>query len=234
MSKLKTNPMKKNYTEDFNSDEEVLRYQYKILIKKNDLKASQIKLEFLRKRFSNDYYNDERLENPIYNYISYSFNRHFKFLGNSRAYLSNYREREGSLEISFVILILCGYGGIRETMDYFNEDLEDFFRSDSDLDISIDYEDKSPKSNKRFSKSYKTSLLQLEKQIRKIKRLVYFLMFLILIMGTFLLVGNDKALQDDVIEKMIDKKIEENNSKQKLDYIFKSEVSKNNKEVKSK
>lgn len=218
--------MKKNYSEDFNGEEKILKYKYKILIKKDGLKANQIKSELVKSRFFPPY-EDRRLENPIYNFINYSFEKHFSFLGNSKAYLSNYKEREGSLEISFIILIICNYGGIRETMDYFSEDLENFFNSDNQFDISITYEDSS-KSITKTPKMNNSNILVLEKKIQNLKRFMFLLLFFIILIGTYMLNLSDKITDKNGIEKIIDKKLDDNNLKIKIDYLYTNEVSKNN------
>lgn len=221
--------MKKKYIENFNEQENILKYHFTILIKKEGLKANEIKSDLIKNRFLYEPFDKLSFsENLIYDFINNTFKRHFSFLGNSKAYLSNYKEREGSLEISFIIIIICGYGGIRETMDYFYEDLDFFFNSDSQFDVSINYEDKSSKLSQKKSKDNNSFILSLEKQIRTLKILVFILMFFILVFGMYMLTLNDKIIDNDDIENIIDKKLEHNNLKSKIDYLYINEVLKNN------
>lgn len=70
---------------------------------------------------------DEFYTNAPQRFINTAFTKHFKFSGNGKAYLSDYHEKEGSLIIAFTIVIVgtvLNYGGIRETIDYFADDLE--------------------------------------------------------------------------------------------------------------
>lgn len=58
------------------------------------------------------------------------FRRRFLSSENINAYLVDYSEEQGSLVISFTILVfgaLSNYGSIRETIDYFADDLEKLF-----------------------------------------------------------------------------------------------------------
>ena len=65
-----------------------------------------------------------------YRFILDNFRTRFKLPGLSQAYLSNYFEREGSYIIGFtavIITLITNYGSIRETADYFAEDIEKLF-----------------------------------------------------------------------------------------------------------
>ena len=78
--------------------------------------------------------------NSSYIFLNYVFNKHFKFLGNCKCYLSNYEEYDGSLIISFTIVIMgaiTNYGSIRETIDYFVNDLESVYNDVLGNDFTI-------------------------------------------------------------------------------------------------
>lgn len=69
---------------------------------------------------------DFRLNAPQ-RFINQIFIKHFKFMGDCKAYISDYQEKEGSLIISFTVVIVgsfLNYGGIRETINFFVDDLE--------------------------------------------------------------------------------------------------------------
>lgn len=59
--------------------------------------------------------------------VQQAFQKHFKFLGDKKAYFTDYREIEGSLIITFSVVIVgafANYGSIRETIDYFADDIQ--------------------------------------------------------------------------------------------------------------
>lgn len=219
----------------------MLQYSFRILIKSKDLKGFQIKRELTEKiPFWEFYYNEKSYENPLYAFINHSFQRHFKFIGNNKAFLADYREREGSLEITFIIILICGYGGIRETVDYFCEDLETFFALYNNFDVSINYEEKKSKQ-KRKNSLPNTDVIKFEGQLKTLKILLSFSIFLSIVLGMYALSLNEKIIDSnevskiidkknidsDEISKMIDEKIKLNNSEIKLDYLFQSEIREN-------
>lgn len=217
-----------------NLEETVYRYDFKIIVKESDLKASEIKSKLVKIRFHR--YNSERdeFDNPIYNFINYSFNRHFKFLGDSKAYLSNYEEKEGSLEITFIVLLITSYGGIRETIDYFTDDLETFFRSSNGLAGHVKYEKKTPQKFKKLSKIYNRDIDELKRNISGLRKLCALLFFILIASCMYMISLNDKIIDSGKILEIVNERIEKNNSEMKLDYIFKSqsEQNKKSKEIK--
>lgn len=213
--------MKKEYLEE-NS---IIEYEFKILIKSSDLKGYQIKSRILQ-YFSRKFYYPEKdldnYKNSVHEIVNFLFQRHFKFLGNNKAYLTNYREREGSLEITFAIILICGYGGIRETVDYFSEDLQSLFGLGNDFDISVNYKEKKSKRAKSSIKG--NQIIQLEQQLKTLKIMLAFSFFLSIVLGMYALSLNEKITDLNTISKMIEEKIKSNNSEMKLDYLFRKEI----------
>lgn len=82
-------------------------YQYRHLLSKIDEKNA---INLMRMKF-----------------IQQAFRKHFSFLTNKKAYFTEYKEIEGSLIITFSVVIVgvfANYGSIRETIDYFADDMQ--------------------------------------------------------------------------------------------------------------
>jgi hypothetical protein len=115
-----------------------LSFKYNIRIDKVDYDFYQIRKDLSRSlvdysenysRFR-DFQKDEYYFNAIYFFVNDFFQRRFIFSGNTNAYLTDYSENKGSLIISFTVLVvgtITNYGSIRETIDYFAEDIERLF-----------------------------------------------------------------------------------------------------------
>lgn len=100
----------------------------------NEQNSYQIKMELssmIRKRYEYLYYKDfdEEFRDGFMRMrlIQQAFQKHFKFMGDKKAYFTDYREIEGSLIITFSVVIVgafANYGSIRETIDYFADDIQ--------------------------------------------------------------------------------------------------------------
>lgn len=114
-----------------------LTFKYTIRISKADIDYYQIKRELSRSfsNYFNNYYRPKDIEeytttNIPYIVLNDLFQKRFALAGDMNAYLTDYSENNGSLIISFTILIvgtITNYGSIRETIDYFAEDIEKLF-----------------------------------------------------------------------------------------------------------
>ncbi|WP_313266357.1 hypothetical protein [Sphingobacterium sp.] len=76
---------------------------------------------------SNNQYADYLQFNNTYNFLNWSLARKMSYSGQYRAYIVNYIEQEGSLIISFSIIVIGlinNYGSLRSAIDYFLSDIE--------------------------------------------------------------------------------------------------------------
>lgn len=158
----------------------IYEFQFTIRVQKINEKKdyySSIK-ESLKKAFRDHpiltYSNFERGEyedqNMVYLILKSSFDKHFMFSGNNRAYLTNYSEQEGSLIINFSILILTtvlNYGGIRESIDYYVKDLKFLFGSAERNGVVTDITYR--EINKHYNETPETPPILLQ-EIEKIKK----------------------------------------------------------------
>lgn len=115
-----------------------LTFKYNIRIGRENTDFYQIKRELSRslvdysenyRRYKN-FDKDEYFHNATYFVVNDLFQKRFLFSGNTNAYLTDYSENRGSLLISFTVLVvgaIANYGSIRETIDYFAEDIERLF-----------------------------------------------------------------------------------------------------------
>jgi len=114
----------------------ILTFKYSFSIEKEDCGFNRIRKDLIKSLVENEKYyvyrKNENIyeDNVIYSVINDLFQRRFSFAGNINAYLTNYSEKKGSLVISFSVLVvgaITNYGAIRETIEYFAEDIEKLF-----------------------------------------------------------------------------------------------------------
>ncbi|MGB0177777.1 MAG: hypothetical protein ACPF9D_11470 [Owenweeksia sp.] len=115
---------------------------------------------FLERRFLNPRFSEKDLEsgNTIQQVINDRLDRHFRFMGNSKAYLANYREKEGSLILSFAVVVYLffkDYDSVRNGIDRFSDDLEDLLnpKSNSTLRTKVSYKKKKISKGKHKTES---------------------------------------------------------------------------------
>jgi hypothetical protein len=118
-------------------EEFALVFKYTIRIGDNQTNFLKIRRDLVSGLVQRFGYNDyQELEGSAsyssipYRFILDNFKTRFRLPGLSQAYLSDYTERNGSLEIEFtavVISLITNYGSIRETADYFAEDIARMF-----------------------------------------------------------------------------------------------------------
>lgn len=115
-----------------------LTFKYTFRIDKENYDLYQIRRDLSRSlvdyfenyRRYRDFQEDEYYHNATYFVVNDLFQRRFIFAGNTNAYLTDYSENRGSLLISFTVLVvgaITNYGSIRETIDYFADDIERLF-----------------------------------------------------------------------------------------------------------
>lgn len=96
---------------------------------RKDLSRSLVDYSYKYRRFR-EFQKEDHNNNEIYFVLNDLFQRRFFFASNINVYLTDYSENRGSLIISFTVLVvgtITNYGSIRDTIDYFAEDVERLF-----------------------------------------------------------------------------------------------------------
>lgn len=171
--------------------------------------------------------------------INESFDKHFRFLGDGKAYLSNYSEKEGSFVMEFTVLILksaIAYGGIRETIDYFADDLKNLFSNFLPIgfDTKVNFNEKIRIKKIKNKKTINNYFQKTQKQILLNRILIGFIFFLIIIEAIYLTENHDnndyvtkqqfETLKEKVLSNQIKEvKVEIEMNKLKKDSINKSD-----------
>ncbi|MEM6817128.1 MAG: hypothetical protein AAF600_22500 [Bacteroidota bacterium] len=172
-------------------------------------------------------------------FINTAFTKHFKFSGNGKAYLSDYHEKEGSLIIAFTVVIIgtaLNYGGIRETIDYFADDLEKVceMAMGSKYDVNVKHNEKKKvfstgnsnygsqlnPSNGNLGNSDFQSLL---KKVTVNRIMIGGTIFLILLLFSINILQQPEFNKSDNkqdIEKLVEEKIQNLQRDQKIDEII--------------
>lgn len=114
----------------YDNNLEQLIFQIEIHINHKEETFFEIKRSLDKKigQFINQNRFNEEYPYNYYLFISHSFKKHMSFLGQSRAYIADYREEKGSLVVLFNIIIIgtiVNYGSLRTGIDFFINDLED-------------------------------------------------------------------------------------------------------------
>jgi hypothetical protein len=112
-------------------DSGAIECNFTILIEHNKKEYDFYQIrDLLTQRIANNYQyrhllskiNEENARNLIrMKFTQQAFRKHFSFLTNKKAYFTEYKEIEGSLIITFSVVVVgvfANYGSIRETIDY--------------------------------------------------------------------------------------------------------------------
>jgi hypothetical protein len=178
--------------------------------------------------------------NVLFDILNNLFQNRFLLSGGTKAYLTNYSETSGSLIISFTILIIgtvTNYGSIRETIDYFAEDIEELF--DFSLNNPINNPNGSYKitsniqeqnnensitkvESKLLETSQYNSLLAKIKVDRVLIGFVFFVLLLSLLQNY--LAASDTSKQGDIDETKLKNIIHEEIRNQKIDEHLKTKI----------
>lgn len=113
----------------YDNNLEHLNFQIQIHISHRQENFFEIKKSLnnkIDKYFNYGGYNNEEYRYDYHSFINFSFKKHMSFLGESKAYIADYREEQGSLVVLFNILIIgiINYGSIRSSIDFFINDIE--------------------------------------------------------------------------------------------------------------
>ena len=203
---------------------------------REELRYSLMKRE---KEYDNLHYEYEKNDNVIYSVINDRLQKHFSFAGNTKAYLTDYSENRGSLLISFSVLIfgaITNYGSIRDSIDYFAEDIERlFYRSLKHRDKGYTVASKIQEINNQkdillqHSQTSETNQYDLLLSKIKINRIFIGIISFVLILLLVLFLNNisvqdfsntNTPKQDKINELIIRKIVEDEIRNQKIDDLL--------------
>ncbi len=169
--------------------------------------------------------------NVIYELLKSHSKRHFLFSGVKEVYIANYEERQGTLELLFTLIIftVANYGSIRESIDYFSNDLEYIFNTiypnNSRVFHNYQFEDSDDNQQNQF----KSILNELRERVFRIERNNRFTQIFIGALGfIFLLtvsfyfsIRNDSPVIDKFeFNKLIEDSINNKIRDKKIDYLL--------------
>jgi len=221
-----------------------LTFKYTFRIDKEKYEFNQIRRDLSRslaehsenyRRFR-EFQKEEYSQGVTYFVLNDLFQRRFVFAGNTNAYLTDYSENKGSLIISFTILIVgavTNYGSIRETIDYFAEDVERLFSNSLDnwttgytVTSSIQEQNNhnfySQAQPRQLSTNQYNSLLAKIKVDRILIGLVFFVLILSLLQNY--LASSDNTKQSDIDETRVKNIIRDEIRNQKIDDLLKTKI----------
>ncbi|WP_133054018.1 hypothetical protein, partial [Niastella yeongjuensis] len=178
---------------------------------KSDLSRSLVRFFEISGRFRDS---DNSYQNVVYGVINDIFQRRFMLTGNTQAYLTDYSERSGSLLITFSILVvgaISNYGSIRETIDYFSEDIERVFvislnSWNNGYTITSDIQEQNNQAaiveSQQISSTDTITYNSLLSKIKVDRILIGVVFFLLLVLiGQNLLVNTDTSKKDETNER---------------------------------
>lgn len=190
--------------EEYLDEQIISEFDFTIKIKsdeKNDFfyikrEISRIDYRFFSPR-QKSFQKEIEFSNIPYLLLKYSFDKHFRFLGENKAYLTNYSEKEGSFIMDFTVLIIqsaIAYGGIRETIDYFVDDLEFMFSRNlpNDFKTKVNYKERRKLKKSEINKNAKfNSILQQTERKVFINRIIIGITLFFVIFGITYHIGNN-------------------------------------------
>jgi hypothetical protein len=206
---------------------------------RRDLSRTLVDHSGIYRQFKN-YDKDDYYHNEIFYILNDLFQSRFLFSGNTKAYLTDYSETSGSLIISFTVLIvgtITNYGSIRETIDYFAEDIERVFSTS--LNNSLrggnggytvsstiqEYNNQnsfSQESARPLDTTHYNSLLTKIKVDRVLIGIVFFVLILSLLQNYFS--SSDNSKQTDIDEAKVKSIIRDEMRNQKIDELLKTKI----------
>ena len=220
-----------------------LTFKYSFRIDKENYDFFQIKRDLSRslvdysenyRRFRN-LDKEEYFNNATYFVLNDLFQKRFLFGGNTYAYLTDYSENKGSLIVSFTVLVvgtITNYGSIRETIDYFAEDIERLFanslnnRNEGYTVTSSIQEQNNQQIPSQQIRTTDTAqyndLLSKIKVDRVLIGIVFFILILLLVQNYF--VSTDNSMQTDTDELKIRSIIKDEFRNQKIDELLKTKA----------
>ncbi|MCL2327110.1 MAG: hypothetical protein FWC39_01215 [Bacteroidetes bacterium] len=204
---------------------------------KDMLKHSLLKYDKKFEKIQKEY---EWNDNIIYDVINDRFQKHFSFLGNVKACLTDYSENRGSLVISFSVLVfgvITNYGSIRSSIDYFGEDIERlFYRSLKNVDgeFSVTQQKVQDTNNHKdflIQQTQTNNANQFDILLSKVKLnrvfigIIFFVLLLFMVLYFSNLNINDlnnsnTQKQDKIDELIIRKLIEDEIRHKKIEFLY--------------
>lgn len=183
-----------------------------------------------------EFQKEEYYQGATYFVLNDLFQRRFIFAGNTNAYLTDYSENRGSLIISFTVLIvgaITNYGSIRETIDYFAEDIERLFSNSLDnwttgYTVTSNIQEQNNhnfitnSSSRQFDTNQYNSLLAKIKVDRVLIGIVFFVLLLSLLQNY--LTVSDTPKQTEIDETKLKTIIRDEIRNQKIDELLKSKI----------
>lgn len=222
-------------TDDLNVTPKVTEVEFSIRISHPQRNFSQIKAELTQTASSWLRSDEQRAE--LSSIFLTMLNRRYRLRQGEKVYLANYRESNGSLLISFSVLIIgfiSNYGGLQDSIERFAADVDHFFDyMGPDYEVIIEHTRITPfqddtngvivRDDNFRNLEDRYSLSDLSKQVKTVRTLVVIMALLLLAVGTALtgfLTSQGEALKADNVKTIIRDEIERNTEKSKLDLIY--------------
>lgn len=224
-----TKPLTFKYT--FRIDKEKYEF-YQI---RQDLVSSLVEHSANYRRFR-ELPKEEYYQGVTYYVLNDLFQKRFIFSGNTNAYLTDYSEKKGSLIITFTILIfgaVTNYGSIRETIDYFAEDVERLFSNSLDnwttgYTVTSSIQEQNNHNFYSQTQPRQLDINQYNSLLAKIKvdRILIGIIFFVLILSLLqnYLASSDNTKQTDRDETRLKNIIRDEIRNQKIDDFLKNKI----------
>ncbi len=221
-----------------------LRFRYTFRIDKENYEFYQIRRDLSRSlvdysdsyRRYRDFQKEEYYQGATYFVLNDLFQRRFIFAGNTNAYLTNYSENKGSLIISFTVLIvgaISNYGSIRETIDYFAEDIERIFSNalnnrNEGYIVTSSIQDQNNQNLLLIQQSKQLDINQYNSLLSKIKvdRVLIGIVFFVLILSLLqnYLTTSEYTKQTEIDETKVKNIIRDEIRNQKIDEHLRTKI----------
>jgi len=181
------------------------------------------------RRYNNDKRNIEfERENAIEQFIKTTIANSIGFRADSKIYIIDYKEREGSFIIDFSVLIVSSfiaYGSIRQSLDYFMKEVSEYFErtlGENSYNVSFDFNEITVFDSTRRSSS---SISMFGSTVYKLAPMLsLFLTLIVAGLFTFYVTRKDAQASDQNspknMEFIIQQKINDAINQKKLDFIF--------------
>lgn len=224
-----TKPLTFKYTFRIDND------KYEFYQIRRDLSRALVEYSENYRRFR-EFQKEEYYQVATYFVLNDLFQRRFTFAGNTKAYLTDYSENRGSLIISFTILIvgaITNYGSIRETIDYFAEDIERLFSNSLDkwttgYTVTSSIHEQNNQNLTINSQSGQLSTNQYNSLLAKIKvdRVLIGIVFFVLLLSLLqnYLTASDTSKQSDIDDTKLKNAIRDEIRNQKIDELIRTKI----------
>jgi len=187
---------------------------------------SEIK-DVIQQKFDSIYYEDEFGEQ--YGFIATLVSQRLKLFQDSKVYLVNLREKEGSYLLNFVLIIISGignYGDFRDGLDRLKEDIINIFSNKLGVEyiVNVDYTvtEITEKEKKRTSNLFNLDIDRIVNDKRVWIAATAFMFFLLVLskIETPKEEVKPTVLDESRIEQMLNKKLDDYVKNRKMDMIL--------------